>query len=234
MENAPLIEFKNASILQRDSLILGDVSFHVNAGEFVYLVGRTGSGKSSILKTVYGDLPLVMGEARVGKYDLKKIRNRQIPYLRRQIGIVFQDFQLLPDRNVHDNLFFVMKATGWSSRQKMEIRVREVLEKVNMTNQAFKMPHHLSGGEQQRVAIARALLNEPEVILADEPTGNLDPVTTQEILQLLHEICQNGRAILMATHDYSHMSKFAHKILKCEAGALTDVTGDKKEISYNF
>lgn len=234
MEKAPLIEFKNASILQHDNLILSDVSFSVDPGEFVYLVGRTGSGKSSILKTIYGELPLLMGDGRVGKFDLKKLKNRQIPYLRRQIGIVFQDFQLLPDRNVHDNLFFVMRATGWSSRQKMEIRAREVLEKVSMTNRSLKFPHQLSGGEQQRVAIARALLNEPELILADEPTGNLDPVTTQEILQLLQEICLNGRAILMATHDYSHMSTYAKKILKCEAGALTEVTGDKKEISFRF
>ncbi len=232
MTEAPIIEFTAASIMQRNNLILGDISFSVFPKEFVYLVGRTGSGKSSLLKTIYGELSLALGHARFGEYDLTKLKKRQIPYLRRKLGIVFQDFQLLPDRNVNENLFFVMKATGWRDKQKMEIRAREVLEMVNMTTKAAQMPHQLSGGEQQRIAIARALLNKPAVILADEPTGNLDPVTTQEILQLLKEICETGTAVLMATHDYANMSRFANKILKCENGQLSQEVASKTEIHF--
>lgn len=232
MESQAIVQFKDASVLQRDNLVLRDIDFTVHKHEFVYLVGRTGSGKSSLLKTIYGDLPLLSGEAHVGEYNLRELKKRQIPFLRRQIGIVFQDFQLLTDRNVFENLSFVLRATGWKQRQKIEIRVREVLEKVSLGSKAFQMPHQLSGGEQQRTAIARALLNNPPLILADEPTGNLDPITTQEILQLLKEISQTGTAILMATHDYAYMSRFASKILKCEDGLITEVTGDKKQISF--
>lgn len=232
MEKQPIIEFSAASVLQRDNLVLADVTFSVIPGEFVYLVGRTGSGKSSLLKTLYGELGLATGNGRIAEYDLRNLKKSQIPYLRRKIGIVFQDFQLLADRNVSENLYFVMRATGWKSKQKMEVRAREVLEKVNMTTKAFQMPHQLSGGEQQRIAIARALLNDPAVILADEPTGNLDPITTQEILQLLVEISENGTAILMATHDYAYMSRFANKILKCEDGQITQLEGDRKTVQY--
>ncbi len=232
MTETPLIEYHAASILQRNNLILGDINFSVYPKEFVYLVGRTGSGKSSLLKTLYGELSLALGTARIGEYDLTKLKKRQIPFLRRKIGIVFQDFQLLPDRNVNDNLMFVMKATGWSDKQKMEIRIREVLEMVNMSAKAAQMPHQLSGGEQQRIAIARALLNTPSVILADEPTGNLDPITTQEILQLLKEISETGTAVVMATHDYSNMSRFASKILKCENGQLTQEVSSTAEIHF--
>ncbi len=232
MNDLPIVEFSAASILQRDNLVLGDLNFSIYPKEFVYLVGRTGSGKSSLLKTLYGDLDLVLGTGRIAEYDLRNLKKRQIPYLRRKIGIVFQDFQLLADRNVNENLYFVMKATGWKGKQKMEIRAREVLDKVSMTTKALQMPHQLSGGEQQRVAIARALINNPALILADEPTGNLDPITTQEILQLLREIAETGTAILMATHDYSYMSRFASRILKCEDGLLTELTGDKKAVTF--
>lgn len=232
MDNLPIVEFSAASILQRDNLVLGDINFSILPKEFVYLVGRTGSGKSSLLKTLYGDLQLALGNGRIAEYDLRNLKKRQIPFLRRKIGIVFQDFQLLADRNVNENLYFVMKATGWRDKQKMEIRAREVLDKVNMSNKALQMPHQLSGGEQQRVAIARALINNPALILADEPTGNLDPITTQEILQLLREISETGTAILMATHDYAYMSRFATRILKCEEGLLTELTGDKKAVHF--
>ncbi|MES2628948.1 MAG: ATP-binding cassette domain-containing protein [Bacteroidota bacterium] len=232
MENQPIVEFNAASILQRENLILADLNFSVYPKEFVYLVGRTGSGKSSLLKTLYGEVPLALGSGRIDEYDLRNLKKKQIPYLRRKIGIVFQDFQLLADRNVNENLYFVMRATGWKSRQKMEIRAREVLDKVNMSTKALQMPHQLSGGEQQRVAIARALINNPAVILADEPTGNLDPITTQEILQLLREISETGTAILMATHDYAYMSRFASRILKCEEGQLTELNGDKKSVQF--
>ncbi len=232
METQAIVEFSAASILQRDNLVLADLNFSIQPKEFVYLVGRTGSGKSSLLRTLYGDLPLAMGSGRIAEYDLRNLKKRQIPYLRRKIGIIFQDFQLLADRSVQENLYFVMKATGWSGKQKMEIRAREVLDKVNMSNKALQMPHQLSGGEQQRVAIARALINNPALILADEPTGNLDPITTQEILQLLREIAETGTAILMATHDYAYMSRFASRILKCEDGQISEHVGDKKAVTF--
>lgn len=223
MENPAILEIKNGKIFQNKNLILDQVNVTIGAGEFVYLVGKTGSGKSSLLKTLYGELPLHEGEGGIVGYDLKKLKRRQIPYLRRKIGIVFQDFQLLPDRSVEDNLKFVMKATAWKDKNKMTAKVKELLERVSLNGKEQKLPHQLSGGEQQRVAIARALINDPMLILADEPTGNLDPETSEEILKLLFEISKNGRAVLMATHDYTIMEKFPFRTLKTENGKLNDV-----------
>ncbi|MCA1763534.1 MAG: cell division ATP-binding protein FtsE [Cryomorphaceae bacterium] len=210
-----IIELKNAFIYQDDHLVLSNVNIQINKGDFVYLIGKTGTGKSSILKTLYGALPLKDGEGMIGEFDLANLKRKQIPYLRRSLGIVFQDFELLSDRTVNDNLLFVLKATGWKNKSEMELRMQEVLDKVGMGNKGYKMPHELSGGEQQRVSVARALLNDPSVILADEPTGNLDPYTTEEILNLLFDISKNGRAVLMATHDYVHMKKFSSRIIRC-------------------
>lgn len=216
--NSMVLQLSNASILQRDNLILSDVNLTVNSGEFIYLIGQTGSGKSSLLKTMYGDLPLEKGQGTIVGYDLTQLKDKDIPLLRRKLGIVFQDFQLLSDRNIYDNLLFVLKATGWKDKQKMDAKINEVLKKVGMGTKGHKMPFQVSGGEQQRVAIARALLNDPDLILADEPTGNLDPATSEEIMILLSEICKNGKAILMATHDYSLILKFPKNTLKIEDG----------------
>jgi cell division transport system ATP-binding protein len=194
---------------------LHGVNLAIGAQDFYYLIGRTGSGKSSLIKTLYGELPLQAGTGEVAGFDLKRLRTRQIPYLRRKLGIVFQDFHLLMDRNVQDNLLFVLRATGWRDRQQMQQRMEEVLERVGLKNKGFKRPHQLSGGEQQRVVIARALLNDPDIILADEPTGNLDPETSEEIMGLLTEINQRGKAILMATHNYSLIRKFPGPIVRC-------------------
>ena len=197
----------------------------IGKGEFVYLIGKTGSGKSSLLKTLYGDLPLQEGEAMVCDFDLKTIKRSKIPFLRRKLGIVFQDFQLLSDRSVNDNLKFVLKATGWKDKNKEEARITEVLENVGLGAKGYKFPHELSGGEQQRVVIARALLNEPDLILADEPTGNLDPETSEEIMKLLFDISNKGKAILMATHDFHLMDKFKSRTIKCENSTVEEVAG---------
>jgi cell division transport system ATP-binding protein len=210
-----VIEFQNADIFQQKNLILENVSFKLTRGDFYYLIGKTGSGKSSLLKTLYGELPLLSGTAIIAGYNLRTIKRKEIPYLRRKLGIVFQDFQLLTDRTVFQNLFFVLRATGWKDRKQMKERINSVLEKVNLETKDFKMPHELSGGEQQRVVIARALLNNPEIILADEPTGNLDPDVSDEIMRLLKDISKEGTAILMATHDYRLIDKFYGKIMKC-------------------
>jgi len=217
-----IVEIKDAAIYQDDHLVLSNVNFTLDKGDFVYLIGKTGTGKSSILKTLYGALPLKTGEGKVGEYDLAQLKRSQIPYLRRSIGIVFQDFELLTDRSVDDNLKFVLKATGWKNKTEISARIQEVLEKVGMENKGYKLPHELSGGEQQRVAVARALLNDPMLILADEPTGNLDPGTTEEILNLLFNISKNGRAVLMATHDYVHMKKYSSRIIKCENNTVVN------------
>jgi cell division transport system ATP-binding protein len=216
-----IIELTNASVFQKNNMILSKVALSIEKGEFVYLIGKTGTGKSSLLKTLYAELPLLEGEATIAGYNLKEIRNKDIPFLRRKLGIIFQDFQLLSDRSVNDNLLFVLKATGWSDKHEMKVRLTDVLDKVGLETKGYKMPHQLSGGEQQRVAIARALLNDPEVILADEPTGNLDPETSEGIMQLLFDISRSGRAVLMATHNYSLFRSFPARTIKCEAWRLS-------------
>jgi cell division transport system ATP-binding protein len=223
----PVLQFKDVSIFQGDSLVLSDVNVEVNKGDFVYLIGKTGTGKSSFMKTLYGDLPLTKGEGHIVDYDLRTLKESEIPFLRRKLGIVFQDFKLLTDRTINDNLLFVLKATGWKDRSKMDTRIEEVLDKVDMKTKGFKFPHELSGGEQQRVAIARALLNDPELILADEPTGNLDPQTSVEVMEVLQDINKNGNTILMATHDYALLLKYPSKTLKCDENQVFEVVQRK-------
>ena len=218
-----VLQLKNASIYQRESLILSEVNIEIKKGEFVYLIGKTGTGKSSFMKTLYGDLPLTEGEGSIVDYDLRTLKEKAIPYLRRKLGVVFQDFKLLNDRNVKDNLLFVLKATGWKDKQAMDQRIEEVLSKVGMKTKGFKNPYQLSGGEQQRIAIARALLNDPELILADEPTGNLDPQTSVEVMEVLQAISNNGNTILMATHDYALLLKYPSKTLKCDGQKVFEV-----------
>ena len=216
-----LARYENVEIQRADKIVLKDVSFSLQKGEFYYLVGRVGSGKSSLLKSMYGDVPIAKGEeAEVMGYNLLKLRRKEVPYLRRKIGIVFQDFQLLTDRSVFSNLKFVLKATGWKNKHEIERRIEEVLSAVGMENKSYKHPHELSGGEQQRIVIARALLNRPELLLADEPTGNLDPQTGYYIITLLHELADQGHAILMATHNLNLVEEFPGKVLKCEDGRL--------------
>lgn len=216
------IYLKNVNIFQNEHLILSDVNIEIEKGEFVYLIGKTGSGKSSLLKTLYADLPLTEGEGRIGDFDLTKLKTKEIPFLRRKLGVIFQDFQLLSDRTVEDNLYFVLKATGWKKKVEMDQRIEDVLKKVGLPTKKHKMPHQLSGGEQQRVGIARALLNDPEVILADEPTGSLDPETTAEILQLLLDIASTGRSVLVATHDLTLFELHRARTLKCDGGMIID------------
>jgi len=217
-----VIQLQNVDIYQQKHLVLSNVNLHIDKGEFVFLIGQTGSGKSSLLKVIYGDLHIASGEGHAGGYDLKKLSDKEVPYLRRKLGIVFQDFQLLTDRTVEDNMKFVLNATGWKDKNKIAERTRDVLEKVGLRSKLKKMPHELSGGEQQRVVIARALLNDPEIILADEPTGNLDPETSEEIMLLLKEISRSGTAVLMATHDYHIIRTFPSKIIKCENGKVIE------------
>ncbi len=218
-----VLSLKNVSIYQSNKVILSNINLEVQHGEFIYIIGKTGTGKSSFIKTLYADIPLTTGEGKIVEYDLVNLKEKDIPYLRRKIGIVFQDFQLLPDRNVSDNMLFVLKATGWTDATEMQNKIDEVLDKVGMKGFANKMPHQLSGGEQQRVAIARALLNDPEFILADEPTGNLDPQTSVEVLDVLKKINANGKTVIMATHDYALLMKFPSKTLKCEDGSIFEV-----------
>ncbi|PWK26657.1 cell division transport system ATP-binding protein [Arcicella aurantiaca] len=218
----PIVSIQNAFIYQKDRIVLNDVNFSINKGEFVFLIGRTGSGKSSLLKTLYADLWLQQGKAKVVGYEIETLKISDRPYLRRKIGVVFQDFQLFMDRNVYENLLWVLEATGWTDRAKMKARIAEVLMQVGMAPARDKMPHQLSGGEQQRVVIARALLNEPQILFADEPTGNLDPEVSEQIIKLFHEINKAGTAILMATHDFDMIRKFPARIMKCENGVVLE------------
>ena len=218
-----VLSLKNVTIYQEQNVILSQVNLEVKKGEFLYIIGKTGSGKSSLMKTLYGDLPLTQGDGNIVDYDLPSLKEKDIPYLRRKIGIVFQDFKLLPDRSVAQNMLFVLKATGWVDTVEMDNKIDEVLDKVGMKGFSMKMPHQLSGGEQQRVAIARALLNDPELILADEPTGNLDPQTSAEVLEVLKKINEQGKTVIMATHDYALLIKFPYKTLKCEDNTIFEV-----------
>ena len=230
-ESLPLdviIELTNCLIWQQDHLVLTNVDLTVRKGEFMYLVGKVGSGKTSLIKTLNAQLPLKTGTGIVAGFNLSDIRTREIPYLRRKLGIVFQDFQLLTDRSVHDNLEFVLRSTGWKDKNEINTRIGEVLEKVGLGLKGYKMPHQLSGGEQQRVVIGRALLNDPEIILADEPTGNLDPETSEGIIRLLMDISKTGRAVIIATHNYTILKKFQARTVKCEEGKLIEVKNDEE------
>lgn len=224
MENTlsikPIIELDSIPVYQKHILVLDNVSLRINPGEFVYIIGKTGSGKSSLLKMLYADIEVIEGSAFVAGYNMRRLKEREVPYLRRKLGVVFQDFQLLMDRTVNDNMMFVLRATGWKDKRKIQAKIEDVLTKVGMETKGFKMPNQLSGGEQQRIAIARALLNDPEIILADEPTGNLDPETSNEIIQLLHIISRLGTAVLVATHNYNIIEKYPAKVLTCKNGQL--------------
>ena len=223
MEEGVLLQLENVDICRNENVILHQASLSLHQGEFVYVIGKVGSGKSSLLKSLYCEIPICGGEAFLLNYNLRKIKRKDVPYLRRKLGTVFQDFQLLTDRSVNKNLEFVLKATGWRSNKDIQNRIEEVLQQVGMQNKGYKMPHELSGGEQQRVVIARALLNTPDIILADEPTGNLDPETSGQIVQLLHEICKKGTAVIMTTHNYTLVHNFPARIVKCENACLNDV-----------
>ena len=216
MENKTLIRFEHVDICREENVILKDVTFTLGKGEFAYIIGKVGSGKSTLLKSIYCETPITTGEATVFDYNLTKIRRKEIPFLRRKLGIVFQDFQLLIDRSVEKNLEFVLKATGWKNKEEIARRIDDVLKRVGMQNKGYKMPHALSGGEQQRIVIARSLLNDPEIILADEPTGNLDPETGAQIVALLFEICSQGTAVLMTTHNYYLVQNFPARTLRCD------------------
>jgi cell division transport system ATP-binding protein len=227
-----VVVFENASIFQEDHLVMSGVNFSLARGEFVYLIGRVGSGKSSLIKTITAELPLKEGSVSVVGFQLQSLKSKQIPSLRRKLGIVFQDFQLLIDRSVYDNLYFVLHATGWKNKEEINQRIMQVLEKVELQNKGYKMPHQLSGGEQQRVVIARALLNDPEIILADEPTGNLDPETSEGIMNLLREISESGCSVLMATHNYTLLKKYPARTMKCQDGNLVEIQ-ENDEIDFS-
>ena len=222
-----MISLKNATIVNENNILFSDINFNVNSGELVFLIGKTGTGKSSLLKVLYGDLHIKSGQGSIMGFDLTQLKENQVPKLRRKLGIVFQDFKLLPDRTVFENLSFVLKATGWKEKDKIKKRVSEVLEMVNVTSNDKKYPFELSGGEQQRVAIARALLNNPEIIIADEPTGNLDPETSNEIMQLFSKLHKEGISLIMATHDYNMIVKFPGKIYQCDQKSLNEVVTKK-------
>jgi cell division transport system ATP-binding protein len=229
-----VVSVKNTTIFQDSNTILGDVNFEIQKGEFVYLVGKTGSGKSSLLKTLYADLPLHMGEVMVAGFPIKGIRPGKVPLLRRKLGIIFQDFQLFNDRSVSENMMFVLKATGWSDNVKMRARLSEVLLQVGLGSVEKKMPHQLSGGEQQRVVIARAMLNEPAILFADEPTGNLDPEVSHGIMKIFQQINNSGTAVLMATHSYGLIKKYPHRVLKCENGKVIDSATQPFELATDY
>ena len=224
MAENSVLEYRDVTIRRAENVIIRHTDLQVNAGDLVYLIGRVGSGKSTLLKTIYADVPISDGEARFGKFDLRRIKRRQIPYLRREMGIIFQDFRLMHDRTIEDNLSFVLRATGWSDKREINHRIEEVLANVGMDHKGYKLPHELSGGEQQRMVIARALLNKPKLILADEPTGNLDPETGDQIFQLFRKITEGGTAVLMSTHNYEMMRKYPSRILKIEDEQLHEMT----------
>lgn len=230
----PIVNVQNATIFQDHAAVLSDISFKVEKGEFIYLVGRTGSGKSSLLKTFYADLDLRLGDIEVVGHSIRKIKNSDVPFLRRQLGIIFQDFELFYDRSVAENLAFVMRATGWTDKAKMKSRMAEVLMRVGLGAVSNKMPHQLSGGEQQRVVVARALINEPKMLLADEPTGNLDPNVAEGIVKLFQEINRSGTAVIMATHYHQFIDKFPQRVLKCENGKILDSAVEKFELSTGY
>ena len=224
MDNALLVHLENIDVCQEENVVLNNASLALHKGEFVYIIGKVGSGKSSLLKSLYCEVPIRTGSAFVAGYDLRKIKQREIPFLRRKLGVVFQDFQLLIDRSAIKNLEFILKATGWRSRSEIKRRIEETLEQVGMQTKGYKMPHELSGGEQQRIAIARALLNKPEIILADEPTGNLDPETSGQIVQLLHDIRREGTAVIMSTHNYNIVDTFPADVVMCENNRLYKIS----------
>ena len=224
MAENSVLEYRDVTIRRAENVIIHHTDLQVSAGDLVYLIGRVGSGKSTLLKTIYADVPISDGEARFGKFDLRRIKRRQIPYLRREMGIIFQDFRLMHDRTIEDNLSFVLRATGWSDKREINHRIEEVLANVGMDHKGYKLPHELSGGEQQRMVIARALLNKPKLILADEPTGNLDPETGDQIFQLFRKITEGGTAVLMSTHNYEMMRKYPSRILKIEDEQLHEMT----------
>ena len=222
-----MINLQNVSVINNRNVVFNNINFNVNSGEFVFLIGKTGSGKSSLLKILYGDTPISSGTGNILGFDLNKLKDRELPFLRRKLGVVFQDFKLLTDRSIYDNLSFVLKATGWKDKIKIQKRVEDVLDMVNIDSNYNKYPFELSGGEQQRIAVARALLNNPELIIADEPTGNLDPETSKEIMQLFKKLHEGGISLIMATHDYNMIVKFPGKIFQCNNGALTEVVTKK-------
>jgi len=225
-----VINFHNASIAREDTVVLSDVNFNIGKGEFVYLIGHVGSGKSSLIKTMTGELPIFQGEVIINNFTMSQIKDRQIPDLRRTLGVVFQDFQLLTDRNVYENLSFVLKATGWKKKEDIDIRINDVLQDVGLHEKMLKMPQQLSGGEQQRVVIARAMLNNPPLVLADEPTGNLDPASSERIMQILTKLAQEGQTVLMATHNYNLLKKYPGRVLKCENGLVQEVQEETIEL----
>jgi cell division transport system ATP-binding protein len=218
---APLVNYKGVEIHRKELIVLKDVDLKIEAGEFLYIIGKVGSGKSSLMKSMYAEIPIVSGEANVLGYDLATIKHKEVPMLRREIGIVFQDFQLLTDRSVYNNLLFVLQATGWKSKSEIDERIEDVLKEVGMLHKSYKMPHELSGGEQQRIVIARSLLNRPKIILADEPTGNLDPATGEQIVAFLHQIAQEGTAVVMATHNLALVEQFPARLLRCHDKHIT-------------
>lgn len=224
MAENSVLEYRDVTIRRAENVIIRHTDLQINTGDLVYLIGRVGSGKSTLLKTIYADVPISDGEAHFGKFDLRRIKRRQIPYLRREMGIIFQDFRLMHDRTIEDNLSFVLRATGWSDKREISHRIDEVLAKVGMDHKGYKLPHELSGGEQQRMVIARALLNKPKLILADEPTGNLDPETGDQIFQLFRKITEGGTAVIMSTHNYEMMRKYPSRILKIEDEQLHEMT----------
>ncbi len=232
--NEPVVSVANANIFQDYNTVLSEISFEIEKGEFVYLIGRTGSGKSSLLKTLYADLPLRLGDIQVVGYQIRGIKLAEVPYLRRKVGIIFQDFELFYDRSVAENLYFVMKATGWKDNAKMKSRLAEVLMRVGLGAVSAKYPHQLSGGEQQRVVIARALINEPQILFADEPTGNLDPEVAEGIMKLFLEINKSGTSVLMATHNHHFIDKFPARVIKCEGGKILDSVKEEFDYSTSF